>query len=64
MSNITLNIVEPANPTPVDPGTGTVVPDTGLFTSGIGGAEAAMIATIALVVILAIIGAIIYYKKK
>ena len=64
MSNITLNIVEPASPTPVDPGTGTVVPDTGLFTSGIGGAEAAVIATVALVVILAIIGAFIYYKKK
>ncbi len=64
MSNIVLNIVEPASPTPVDPGTGTVVPDTGLFTSGIGGAEAAIIATVTLVVILAIIGAVIYRKKK
>ena len=56
MSNITLNIVEPASPTPIDP----VVPNTGLFTSGIGGAEAAIIATVGLVVILVIIGAIIY----
>ena len=65
MSNITLNIVEPASPTPTpaDPGTGIVVPDTGLFTGGIGGAEAAIIATTILVVILAIIGAIIYYRK-
>lgn len=59
MSNITLNIVEPSSPTP-DP----VVPNTGLFTSGIGGAETAIIVTITLVVVLAIIGAFIYYKKK
>ena len=60
MSNITLNIVEPASPTPTEP----VIPNTGLSTSGIGGAEAAIIVTITLVVILAIIGAFIYYKKK
>ena len=59
-SNITINIVEPGSSTPIEP----VVPNTGLFTSGIGGAEAAIIATISLVVILAIVGTFIYYKKK
>ena len=49
MSKITLNIVEPGSPIP-DP----VVPNTGLFTHGIGGPEATIILSV--VLILAIVG--------
>ena len=63
MSNITLNIVEPGSgPTP-DP----VVPNTGLFTSGIGGPEAAIITAVSAVLILtiaAIVVAFLYRKQK
>ena len=59
MGNITLNIVEPGSSTPIDP----AVPNTGLFTHGIGGPEATII-TVSIVVVLAIVAAIIYYKKK
>ena len=65
MSNITLNIVEPGTgPTPIEPGTEPIVPNTGLFTHGIGGPEATII-TISIVAILAIVAAaVLYYKKK
>ena len=51
-SNITINIVEP--------GSGPVVPDTGLFTSGISGASAATIITIVTVALLAALAIYIY----
>ena len=51
-SNITINIVEP--------GSGPVVPDTGLFTSGISGSTTATIITIASVSLLAIAAIYIY----
>ena len=56
-SNITINIVEPGGPTPV-------VPDTGLFTSGIGGPEATILGITAAVIILAVIVAVLYYRNK
>ena len=60
MSNITLNIVEPGSgPTPIDP----VVPNTGLFTHGIGGPEATII-TVSIVAIIAIVALVLYYKKE
>ncbi len=63
MSNITLNIVEPGSgPTP-DP----VVPNTGLFTHGIGGPEATIItavSTVLLLTIVAVLVAILYKKHK
>ena len=63
MSNITLNIVEPGSgPTP-DP----VTPNTGLFTSGIGGLEATIITAVSAVLILtiaAIVVAVCYRKQK
>ena len=53
-SNITLHIVEPGS-TPVDPGTGTVaVPDTGLFSSGIGSTEATILGILAATIIAAL----------
>ena len=55
MSNITLNIVEPGSPTPVDPAT----PSTGLFTHGIGSTEATILAMSA-VALLAIAAIYIY----
>ena len=59
MSNITLNIVEPGSgPTPAP-----VVPNTGLFTHGIGGPEATII-TVSIVIVLAIVAAVLYYRKK
>ena len=59
MNNITVNIVEPGSgPTPAP-----VVPNTGLFTHGIGGPEATII-TVSIVAIIAIIAAVLYYKKK
>ncbi len=64
MSKIILNIVEPGGSTPIDPGTEPIVPNTGLFTKGIGGPEATII-TISIVAILAIVAtAVLYYKKK
>ena len=54
-SNITINVVEPGSPTPVDP----VVPNTGLFTNGIGSTEATVLG-IALVALLAIASIYIY----
>ena len=68
MSKITLNIVEPGGPTPtpVDPGMDTVVPNTGLFTHGIGSTEATII--VSAVLILAIVSIVlttyIYRKHK
>ena len=60
MSNsITLNIVEPGSPTP-DP----VVPNTGLFTGGIGGPEATVIGTVLILTIAAIVVAFLYRKQK
>ena len=63
MSNITLNIVEPGSgPTP-DP----VAPNTGLFTSGIGGPEATIITAVSAVLILTIatiVVAVCYRKQK
>ena len=58
-NNITLNIVEPGSPTP-DP----VVPNTGLFTSGIGGPEATAIGAILILTIAAIAVAFLYRKQK
>ena len=60
MSNITLNIVEPGSgPTPIDP----VVPNTGLFTHGIGGGEATIIA-VSTILVLALVATAIWYCKK
>ena len=59
MSKITLNIVELGGSTPIDP----VVPNTGLFTHGIGGPEATII-TVSIVAILAIVAAVLYYREK
>ena len=59
-NNITLNIVEPGSPTPIDP----VTPNTGLFTSGIGGPEATVIGTVLILTIAAIAVAILYGKQK
>ena len=56
-SNITINIVEPGGPTPV-------VPNTGLFTHGIGGPEATILGITAAVIILVAIIAVLYYRKK
>ncbi len=58
-SNITINIVEPGS-TPIEP----VVPDTGLFTSGIGGPEATILGITAAVIILAVVLAVLYYRNK
>ena len=59
MNNITVNIVEPGSgPTPAP-----VVPNTGLFTHGIGGPEATII-TVSIVAIIAIVALVLYYKKK
>ena len=59
MNNITVNIVEPGSgPTPAP-----VVPNTGLFTHGIGTPEATII-TVGIVAIIAIVAAVLYYKKK
>ncbi len=60
MSNITLNIVEPGSPTP-DP----VVPNTGLFTHGIGGPEATIITAVSAVLLLTIVAVVVamLYKK-
>ena len=54
-SNITINIVEPGSPTPID----SVVPNTGLFTNGIGSTEATIIG-VAAVALLAIAAIYIY----
>ncbi len=60
MSNITLNIVEPGSgPAPLEP----VVPSTGLFTHGIGGPEATIIA-VSTILVLALVAAAIWYYKK
>ena len=62
-SKITINIVEPGSgPTP-DPAT----PNTGLFTSGIGGPEATIITAVSAVLLLtiaAIVVAVCYRKQK
>ena len=59
-SKITINIVEPGSgPTP-DP----VVPNTGLFTSGIGGPEATAIGAVLVLTIAAIVVAVCYRKQK
>ena len=55
MSNIVLNIVEPGSSTPIEP----VVPNTGLFTNGIGGTEATILG-ISLIALLAIVAIYIY----
>lgn len=64
MSNITLNIVEPGSgPTPIDP----VVPNTGLFTSGIGSTEATIITGVSAVLIFTIVAialTVLYKKHK
>ena len=54
-TNITINIVEPGSDVPV--------PDTGLFTHGIGGTEASIIATVGIVIIIAIAAIILYLRK-
>ena len=55
-TNITINIVEPGSDVPV--------PDTGLFTHGIGGVEASIIATVGIVIVIAIAAIILYLRKK
>ena len=65
-TNIKINIVEPGaspSPTPINQGTDLVVPNTGLFTHGIGGPEATII-TVSIVAIIVIVAAVLYYKKK
>ena len=59
-SNITLHIVEPGS-TPVDP----VVPNTGLFTNGIGSTEATILGILAATIIAALaIYIYIYIESK
>ena len=62
-SKITINIIEPGSgPTPAP-----VVPNTGLFTSGIGGPEATIITAVSAVLILtiaAVVVAFLYRKQK
>ena len=65
----------PVDPVPMDPAdttntttyttssTDISVPDTGLFTHGIGGAEATII-TVSIVAILAVVAIVLHYKKK
>ena len=55
MSNIVLNIVEPSSPTPIEP----AVPNTGLFTNGIGSTEATILG-VSLIALLAIAAIYIY----
>ena len=55
-TNITINIVEPGSDVPV--------PDTGLFTHGIGGTEASIIATVGIVIVIAIAAIILCLRKK
>ncbi|MBQ1373176.1 InlB B-repeat-containing protein [Candidatus Saccharibacteria bacterium] len=61
-TSIKLNIVAPDAPTPapVDP----AVPNTGLFTHGIGGPEATAIGAVLIITIAAIVVAILYRKQK
>ena len=59
MSNITLNIVEPGSG-PIDP----VVPNTGLFTSGVGGPEATIIVTSTALLLLTIISIVVMFLYK
>ena len=61
-TNITINIVEPG--TPPSPTPDPVVPNTGLFTSGIGGPEATAIGTVLVLTIAAIVVAVCYRKQK
>ena len=58
-SNITINVVEPGSSTPVDP----VVPNTGLFTSGIGSTEATILGILAATIIAAL-AIYIYIESK
>ena len=59
-SKITINIVEPGSgPTPIDP----VVPNTGLFTHGIGGIETTIIA-VSTILVLALVAFVVWYYKK
>ena len=73
--NFVLKVVEPGTPpsptptptpTPVDPGTGVdpAVPNTGLFTHGIGGPEATIIGVAIILAIAAIVVAVLYRKHK
>ncbi len=78
-TNIKINIVEPGSSTPVDPSDATnttntttytsstdvSVPDTGLFTHGIGGTEATIITISTIALLLTIIATIVtvLYKK-
>ena len=56
--NITINIVEPGSPTPAP-----VTPNTGLFTSGIGGPEATIIVGIIVALIVVTTLAILSYRR-
>ena len=60
--NITINIVEPG--TPPSPTPAPVTPNTGLFTSGIGGPEATAIGAVLTLTIAAIVVAFLYRKQK
>ena len=55
-TNITINIVEPGSDVPV--------PDTGLFTHGIGGPEATIILSVVLVLAIASIVLATYMYRK
>ena len=65
MSKITLNVVEPGTK-PVDPGIDPSVPNTGLFTNGIGGPEATIIVSVVLVLAIVSIAltAYMYMRHK
>ena len=54
-SNITINIVEPASSTPAEP----VIPNTGLFTNGIGSTEVTILG-VSLIALLAVAAIYIY----
>lgn len=65
-TNITINVVEPAtppSPVPIESGTSIPVPDTGLFTHGIGAQEATIIG-VSIVAILALIAFIVIKRKS
>ena len=55
-TNITINIVEPGSDVPV--------PDTGLFTHGIGGIESSIIAIVSIIVLLVVATFFIVRRKK
>ena len=67
-TNIKINIVEPGSPapTPIDPTIDPSVPNTGLFTHGIGTPEATVIVSVVLVlaIVSIVLTAYMYRRNK